>query len=169
MIEIKGIKLPVTHDKNQLEHQICKKLRLKQTPKYEILKRSIDARKKPDVFYLYNIGVFLENESKIVNKINNNNIMLTKRTKYQFPKPGTEKIAHHPLIIGAGPAGLFCALSLAKSGYVPIVVERGKKVEERTRLVDEFWNTGKLDTARNVQFGEGGAGTFSDGKLNTQV
>lgn len=169
MIEIKGIKVPVSKDKNRLEQQIVKLLHLKKVPEYQILKRSIDARKKPDIFYIYNIGVYLSNEKHIVQRLNNKNIMLTDRVKYQFPTCGTEEITHHPLIIGAGPSGLFCALILAQMGYVPIVVERGMSVEERVLEVNAFFDGKPLNTECNVQFGEGGAGTFSDGKLNTQV
>lgn len=169
MIEIHGIKVPVTEDKKLLEQQIMKKLHLKTVPPYEILKRSIDARKKPEIFYIYQIGVELAHEARIVKKINNNNIMLSNRVEYHFPEIGTEAMKHHPLIIGSGPAGLFCALILAKMGYHPLVVERGLSVEQRMEKVNDFWNGKPLDTECNVQFGEGGAGTFSDGKLNTQV
>lgn len=169
MIEIHGIKIPVTADKSKLEQQIMKKLHLKTVPPYEILKRSIDARKKPDIFYIYQIGVKLQNEARIVRKINDNNIMLSSRVGYHFPKSGIEEMKHHPLIIGSGPAGLFCALILAKMGYHPVIAERGLSVDKRMELVADFWNGKPLNKECNVQFGEGGAGTFSDGKLNTQV
>ena len=169
MIEIRGLKVPVSKDNKQLEQLIMKKLHLKKIPEYRILKRSIDARKKPDVFYVYHVGVILPQEEKILQKVNSNNIMLIKETEYEFPKFGTKEIKHHPLIIGAGPAGLFCGLILAKMGYVPFIVERGHSVIERTAEVDAFFAGKPLDPECNVQFGEGGAGTFSDGKLNTQV
>ncbi|MBR1599115.1 MAG: FAD-dependent oxidoreductase [Lachnospiraceae bacterium] len=194
MIEIRNIKLPVEAGINELEKQITKRLRLKAVPRYEILKRSIDARKKPDIFYIFQVGVYLDNdtlESRIVKKIKNNDIMLTDRAAYELPcfsnvinvdhnNYGKESesypddhhnnsMLHHPVVVGAGPAGLFCAFILAKCGYAPIIVERGSRVEERVKKVDDFWKGGKLDTECNVQFGEGGAGTFSDGKLNTQV
>lgn len=169
MIDIKGIKLPVTHTKEDLEKQICKKLKLKIVPEYEIAKRSIDARKKPEVFYIYQIWVNIDNENKIIKRVNDKDVMLTERVLYNIPSCGKTKMIHHPLIVGAGPAGLFCGLLLAKMGYAPVIVERGMRVEERTKAVSEFWDTGKLNTECNIQFGEGGAGTFSDGKLNTQV
>lgn len=168
MIEIKEIKIPVEIDNvAELEKRIMKKLRLNFVPEYHILKRSIDARKKPEIFYIYRVGVNLEQESGI--KIDNKNIMLTKEVIYQFPVCGQRKMKHHPLVIGSGPAGLFCGLLLAKMGYVPVIVEQGSCVTERVKKVEAFWNTGSLDKNCNVQFGEGGAGTFSDGKLNTQV
>lgn len=169
MIEIRGIKVPVSQDLRSLEQQIRKKLRLKQIPKYQILKRSIDARKKPDVYYIYSIGVTLQHEADIIRKLHDNNIMLTDRVIYQPPAHGVEQMSHHPLVIGSGPAGLFCALLLAREGYVPIIVERGLSIEERVQKVTAFFEGEPLDTECNVQFGEGGAGTFSDGKLNTQV
>lgn len=169
MIEIRGIKLRVSHNESRLQQEICKRLRLKKVPEYEILKRSIDARKKPDVFYIYNVGVKLENEKNIIKKINDKNIMLTDRAIYRLPSAGNENMKHHPLIIGAGPSGLFCGLILAKMGYAPVIVERGSDVEERSLEVERFFETGQLNTESNIQFGEGGAGTFSDGKLNTQV
>lgn len=95
--------------------------------------------------------------------------MLTNKTEYQFPAGGTEKLKQPPVVIGSGPAGLFCAWALAKAGLRPVVYERGEKASERKKTVDQYWKDGILDPNSNVQFGEGGAGTFSDGKLNTLV
>lgn len=169
MIEIQGIKIPVGEDTSRLEQQICKRLHIKSVPAYQILKRSIDARRKPEIFYQYTVGVTLANEQQIVQKINNNNIMLTNRAEYCLPECGTDVMKHHPLVVGAGPAGLFAALLLAQKGYVPIIAERGHCVEERVKEVNDFFSGKPLNPECNVQFGEGGAGTFSDGKLNTQV
>ena len=95
--------------------------------------------------------------------------MLTNKTEYQFPTGGTEKLKQPPVVIGSGPAGLLCAWALAKAGLRPVVYERGEKASERKKTVDQYWKDGILDPNSNVQFGEGGAGTFSDGKLNTLV
>ena len=169
MIRINQIKLPVTHDTAQLEQKIRKALKFTaDTPfKYQIVKKSIDARKKPDLFYVYSVDVEIPNEQKIVKKVNDNNIMLTKAKKYVLPEVKNPSLT--PVIAGAGPAGLFCAYALMLEGFRPVVAERGKKIDERTADVQKFWETGILITASNVQFGEGGAGTFSDGKLNTLV
>ena len=102
-------------------------------------------------------------------KVNDKNIMLTNKTEYQFPTGGTEKLKQPPVVIGSGPAGLLCAWALAKAGLRPVVYERGEKASERKKTVDQYWKDGILDPNSNVQFGEGGAGTFSDGKLNTLV
>lgn len=169
MIEIRGLKTPIVNSIEVLERKITKKLRLQQVPEYVILKRSIDARKKSEICYTYQVGVQVQNEKAIANKVNNNDVMLTDRVEYQFPAVGECVLQHHPVVVGSGPAGLFCALILAQSGYQPIVVERGLPVEERFACVEAFWKGDKLNPECNVQFGEGGAGTFSDGKLNTQV
>lgn len=95
--------------------------------------------------------------------------MLSKKNPYQFPPPGDEPLKNRPVIVGSGPAGLFCAYMLAKHGYQPLILERGDEVAVRKEKVDHFWKTGILDPESNIQFGEGGAGTFSDGKLNTLV
>lgn len=142
--------------------------------KLNIVKQSIDARKKPQIFYSYTVDVQLsrnlrENEQKILKRFKENQVSLVSEKSYQFPEKGTLKMKHRPVIVGMGPAGLFCGYMLAKHGYAPILIERGKAVEERTTDVEHFWATGILNTESNVQFGEGGAGTFSDGKLNTLI
>jgi hypothetical protein len=138
----------------------------------KILKHSIDARKKPLLYNVYTLGVELSDKSKegaVVKRCRNNNISLSNNKPYIFPDSGEQKLANSPVIIGMGPAGLFCGYMLAKHGYNPIILERGCDVETRTRDVLAYWNGGKLNPESNVQFGEGGAGTFSDGKLNTLV
>ena len=108
-------------------------------------------------------------EEKILKKNKTSDIISYKEKTYDFVVSGTQKIKQAPVVIGMGPAGLFAGYILAKAGFCPVIYERGKKVEERTKDVEEFWENGKLLFHSNVQFGEGGAGTFSDGKLNTLI
>ena len=138
----------------------------------EIIKHSIDARKKPQIYQVYTLGIRLNNttsEGKLVKRCKNPQITLAEQMVYAFPKSGNNKLTHRPVIVGMGPAGLFCAYMLALHGYQPILLERGYDVETRTKDVEAFWKGDKLKPDSNVQFGEGGAGTFSDGKLNTLV
>lgn len=133
-----------------------------------ILRESIDARKKPDVFYTLSVAFSCDREKDILRKNGKKtNISAYKPESVDFPTIKQDAHSCHPVIIGAGPAGLFCAYYLAKAGLKPVLLERGKAVEDRSRDVESFWKTGILKPDSNVQFGEGGAGTFSDGKLNT--
>lgn len=172
MLRILQLKLPVVHTKTELETAIRKELRLPPDAAlcYQIKKRSIDARKKQDIHYVYVIDAELSEqaEKRILSKVKTG-ISLAPREEYSFVPYGTKKMKYRPVIIGAGPAGLFCAYFLAKHGYRPLIIERGEEIEKRQQTVELFWKTGCLNTESNVQFGEGGAGTFSDGKLNTMV
>lgn len=170
MIKITQLKLPVGHSEDAVSEKVQKMLRIPAADihKIELFKRSLDARKTP-LMYSYQVGVYADGEEKLVKKLKNKDITLETPVSYHFPESGEQPLNERPVVIGAGPAGLFCAYELAKAGYRPLLLERGDAVEERRKKVDEFWNTGKLDTSSNVQFGEGGAGTFSDGKLNTLV
>ena len=130
--------------------------------RWRIFKKSIDARNKADVHFVYTIDIDTD-DSKIVSR-------LTKVDEISFPKiTNRRKSKYRPIIVGAGPAGLFAALILAQNGVKPIVLEQGKTVDERLKDIEEFKSTGNLNVLSNVQFGEGGAGTFSDGKLNTGI
>lgn len=174
MIRISQLKLPIQHTAAQLEEKVCQQLKIQKTDliSWNIVRRSVDARKKPDLKFVYTIDAETTKEKKILHRIQKScdkNIMLTKKEDYQFPPLGTEIMQHRPAIIGCGPAGLFCAWLLAKRGFQPMIFERGQKASERQKQVDIFWNGGPLHPNSNVQFGEGGAGTFSDGKLNTSV
>lgn len=171
MIRINQIKLDWNHTKEQLEKKICKVLGVpkEQIITYEIAKKSIDARKKPMVFFIYSIDVEIKEEARVLQKVLNPNVVSYQAIPYRFEVSGNKKWKTRPIVVGSGPAGLFCAYYLALGGFKPILLERGECVEERQKRVDEFWKTGKLSTESNVQFGEGGAGTFSDGKLNTLV
>lgn len=170
MIRITQLKLPVEHTLEQLKKKIAKTLKCAEdTFSYEIVRQSLDARHKDDKKIVYTVDVKTAAEQKILRKVHNNNIMSINKKDYQFPLPGTEKLEHVPVIVGSGPAGLFCAWYLARAGYRPLVLERGQEAQKRKETVDRFWKDGVLDPDSNVQFGEGGAGTFSDGKLNTLV
>lgn len=173
-------KLPVLKETKKVDYEVERALLRKEILKvlripeadlldFHIVKKSIDARKKEDVKYIYVLAAKVKKENAILRKLKNPNITVMERKYYSFTPTGTKQLAHPPVIIGMGPAGLFCALELAKAGMNPIVFERGKAVEDRLQDVEHFWNTGELNPESNVQFGEGGAGTFSDGKLNTAV
>ena len=170
MIRITQLKLPVEHTPEQLKKKIAKTLKCAEdTFSYETVRQSLDARHKDDKKFVYTVDVKTAAEQKILRRVHNNNIMSINKKDYQFPLPGTEKLEHVPVIVGSGPAGLFCAWYLARAGYRPLVLERGQEAQKRKETVDRFWKDGVLDPDSNVQFGEGGAGTFSDGKLNTLV
>ena len=136
-----------------------------------IRRRSIDARKKPQIFYIFSVDVVLSEfaEEQVLSKGRNADCQKSPWVAYEFPKEGRKEMQGRPVIVGMGPAGLFCAYELALHGYRPILLERGKCVEERTEDVARFWREGVLLPESNVQFGEGGAGAFSDGKLNTLI
>ena len=171
MIRIKDIPLPPRHNVSQLSFEAAQLLRVSNSTirKVKIVRRSIDARKKPDVKYNYTIDVQVNgNEEKILRNSRCKKASIAPWTGYKV-KPVKNLDARRPVVIGFGPAGMFAALVLAMSGARPIVLERGEDVESRHEKVQKFWQTGELDPRSNVQFGEGGAGTFSDGKLNTGV
>lgn len=170
MIKLNQVKMSISHTDSDLQGKIRKTLKLNNNNfTYKILKKSVDARKKPELFYVYSLAVSGVNDEKILAKAKNSNICLYKEKQYAIPEHGDNAFKGRPVVIGAGPAGLFCAYILCQAGYSPIVIERGKAVEDRKKDVEDFWKTGLLNPASNVQFGEGGAGTFSDGKLNTAV
>lgn len=171
MIRVNQLKLPIEHTQEELEHKLLKTLHLpkERLLSYRICKKSIDARKKQEIAFVYAIDVQIQKEEAFLNRNKNKNIMKSKEKPYHFPKPGSHKLTYRPVVVGSGPAGLFCAYELALHGYCPIVVERGMDVDRRTQVVKRFWAGESLNKDTNVQFGEGGAGTFSDGKLNTLV
>ncbi len=172
MIKISQIKLPVRHTMDDLWNLAAHRISISVSEFKEkiILKKSVDARKKPDIMIVYTVAVALKSESEILNKWKESaDISAYEHLQPQKLSYGTKLLRHRPVIVGSGPCGLFCAWKLAREGYAPIVIERGKCVEERQKDVDAFWKRGVLNPNSNVQFGEGGAGTFSDGKLNTMV
>lgn len=164
MIKITNIKIKADLSDDELFEKIYKKYKINKNDVTErrIIKKSIDARNKADIFYNYSVELECKNENKI------KNVQIVKKED-PFKIIVNRKSSKRPVIIGAGPAGLFSALTLAQNGIKPIIIEQGKTVDERKKDVEEFQKTGKLNTLSNVQFGEGGAGTFSDGKLTSGI
>lgn len=174
MLQIQQLKLPLKHNKSDLTEKAAKLLGIKKEEIAKLTPRkcSLDARKKDDIHYSYVCEVALKNEAleeKLLKRVKPQILIRSNRVDYRFRASGTNPLLYRPVVIGAGPAGLFCAYRLALEGYAPVLLERGKCVEERTKAVQKFWEENILDPDTNVQFGEGGAGTFSDGKLNTMV
>ncbi len=169
MIQITQIALLPDKGVEELKAQAAKRLgiRTEELASFRIIKKSIDARKKPQIFYVYTVECEAEQEALLVKRAKDPSIKLVeKQSSWQLPPLGKRSLPP-PVIVGLGPAGLFAALSLARAGMPSIVLERGRDVERRSADVKHFWKSGVLSEASNVQFGEGGAGTFSDGKLTS--
>ena len=168
MIRISNLSLPVDGDLEQLRKRAARALGLRpgQLGELEIVRQSIDARNRSEVHYVYTVEMSMPQEERLVENAPGRNVSRTERQAYAFPAAG-RRSALPPVVVGMGPAGLFAALFLARKGFPCVVLERGQDVDQRTRDVDRFWTAGALDEGSNVQFGEGGAGTFSDGKLTT--
>lgn len=172
MIGIRQVKVSIKNDTlDELKNKVSIKLRINKNDinSLKIVKKSIDARDKENINYIYEVEASIKDEDEILNKNKSNDIYLKEDETYKFDINNKKKMKNRPVIVGSGPAGLFCAYMLSYYGYNPIIIERGEKVEDRVKTIEEFWKTGKLNKNSNVQFGEGGAGTFSDGKLNTLV
>lgn len=171
MIRVSSITVPPDHTTDTIIQKCADRLHVKPTEirLERIVRRSIDARKKPDVHYVYTVDIRTVQEARMIQKGAKLSVGAVPEEVYRFPKSGTETMKERPVVIGSGPCGLFCTYMLARNGYRPLLLERGAPVEEREADVRRFWETGLLLPESNVQFGEGGAGTFSDGKLNTMV
>ena len=168
MIRINNIRLPIDYDESTIKKKISKELRIeeKSIEKFSLFRRSIDARKKNDIHFNATIDVCLTtNENKAVSKAKSKNINLAK--PYEYVLPECKKLNQRPVVVGFGPAGMFAGLILAMAGAKPIIIEQGSECDQRIKDIENFIKTGVLNTSSNIQFGEGGAGTFSDGKLNT--
>ena len=168
MIRISDISMPLHYTDEALRRAAAKKLRTdaQKLKKLALVKRSVDARKRQDVRFVVTVDVETDgNEDKLLSRVRDSHVTKAPKRTYAIPPHGT--LSQRPVVVGFGPAGMFAGLLLARAGLRPIILERGGSVEERQAAVNTFWQMRKLNPSCNVQFGEGGAGTFSDGKLNT--
>lgn len=173
MLRVNQVKIKPGHSDKELRRRTAEILRVRESDilAVNIVRQSIDARKKPEIFYIYSLDVAVREEGNVCRRFRGkeNQVTQSRPVVYGFPRGGRQRLSGPVVIAGMGPAGMFCGYFLALYGYRPVLLERGKCVEERLRDVEHFWEGGRLNPDSNVQFGEGGAGTFSDGKLNTLV
>jgi len=172
MLRITELKLPLDHPENMLKTAIFDRLGIstEELITYTIFRQGFDARKRNAILLVYTLDVETTNEQAILNRLQDDpHISLTPDSTYRFVTQASKDPAQRPVIIGTGPCGLFAGLILAQMGFRPIILERGKEVRERTKDTFGLWRKGVFNPESNVQFGEGGAGTFSDGKLHTQI
>jgi len=172
MLRITELKLPLNHAENMLKNAILDRLGIpaKELITYTIFRQGFDARKRNAILTVYTVDIETANEQVILNRLQDDpHISLTPDSTYRFVTQAPEDLASRPVVIGTGPCGLFAGLILAQMGFRPIILERGKEVRERTKDTFGLWRKSVFNPESNVQFGEGGAGTFSDGKLHTQI
>lgn len=172
MLRLTDIKLPLDHQTDAIEQAIYKKLAITEAElvDYTVFKRGYDARKKNSILLIYTLDIRTNIDEQLLATFNKDpHVKLTPDMEYKFVGHAPEQLEQRPVVIGMGPCGLFAGLVLAQMGFKPIILERGKEVRERTKDTFGFWRKKILNTESNVQFGEGGAGTFSDGKLYSQV
>lgn len=172
MLRITELKLPLNHTEAQLKEAACNRLGVleKDILSVDVFRRGHDARKKNDIFLVYTLDIALIDEALVLERLKDDvHILSTPDTTYRFVGHAPSQLPHRPVVIGTGPCGLFAGLILAQMGFRPIILERGKSVRERTKDTFGLWRRREFNPESNVQFGEGGAGTFSDGKLYTQI
>lgn len=171
-IRINNLRISLDDDISMLKGAASKKLKIKalNIREFRIVKESIDARRKGKIDFIYTVELSVDGDQKqLVDRLNDKDVVYEEPFVSRPIEYGDRKLEHKPVVIGSGPAGLFAGLLLAQNGYKPVIFERGKDVDERTKTVHQFWGTGQFDPECNVQYGEGGAGTFSDGKLTTRI
>ncbi|WP_346433335.1 NAD(P)/FAD-dependent oxidoreductase [Paraglaciecola aquimarina] len=172
MLRLTEIKLPLNHDEQALPAAILQKLGIsvEQLLSFNVFKRAYDARNKSDILLIYTLDVAVTDQQVLLDSFQADpHVREAPDMTYQFVTHAPKGLTSRPVVVGFGPCGLFAALILAQMGFRPIVLERGKAVRERTKDTFGFWRKQPLNTESNVQFGEGGAGTFSDGKLYSQI
>ena len=172
MLRLTEIKLPLDHPEGDIKNAIVQRLGIHADDllSYRIFRRGVDARKKNNILFTYTLDVEVRNEANVLARLGNDpHIKPAPDTSYHFVAQAPEHLTKRPVVIGMGPAGLFAGLLLAQMGFRPLILERGKAVRERTKDTFGLWRQGVLNPESNVQFGEGGAGTFSDGKLHSQI
>ena len=172
MIRLTEIRLPLDHSSEALKTTILEKLAIASVDlvSFTIFKRGYDARKRTAIVWVYTVDVQLAQEAELLRRFEQDpHVSVSPDTRYHFVAQAPKQLSHRPIIIGFGPCGMMAGLVLAQMGFRPIILERGKKVRERTKDTWGLWRKGVLNPESNVQFGEGGAGTFSDGKLYSQI
>ena len=172
MLRITELKLPLDHPESAIKTAILNRLGIgaEELIRYAVFRQGHDARKRDAISLVYTLDVETKNEHAILTRLKNDpQLSLTPDTTYHFVTQAPDNMAERPVVIGTGPCGLFAGLILAQMGFRPIILERGKEVRERTKDTFGLWRKGIFNSESNVQFGEGGAGTFSDGKLYTQI
>ena len=170
MLRLTEIRLPLDHPEEDLKAAILKRLGIAASDllDYTLFRRGYDARKRNAIVLVYTVDVAVKNEAALLKK-NIPHVTTAPDMSYRVVAQAPQGLSERPVVIGTGPCGLFAGLMLAQMGFRPIILERGKAVRERTKDTWGLWRKGKLDPESNVQFGEGGAGTFSDGKLYSQI
>ena len=171
MIRIHELRLPVDTTDRDIGRAVARRLGLGAADivAWKVWRQSIDARRRGSVMLCFTVDVEVRDEARVKGLGSDPGVQTTPDARYLQVPEGCEPLPGRPVVVGTGPAGLFAGLLLARRGYAPLVIERGPAVDDRVRAVAHFWVTGDLDPEANVQFGEGGAGTFSDGKLGTQI
>ncbi|MBV9043996.1 MAG: FAD-dependent monooxygenase, partial [Alphaproteobacteria bacterium] len=172
MLRVSEIRLPLDHSADALKSAVAKKLRIspKELVRFAVFKRGVDSRKRANIVYVYIVDAEVGDDTAVLAHVGRDpHVTRSPDLEYRFLAQAPKRTFKRPVVIGAGPCGLFAALILAQSGFRPIILERGKVVRERTKDTWGLWRKSVLDPESNVQFGEGGAGTFSDGKLYSQI